>query len=145
MTDLTKLVLRVFLKDKCGFGTITMEHPKSFNGKKVPSARGIGVVGGSVGPMTVTNAHIDHCVAVAQRIIQKLQDNKISYTVEPSYYNSSLSRIKIPVGPKSKKQSILVIDWSDYPRHSVECGYDRAYRTIWFEATYIIEDTLSKV
>ena len=83
-----------------------------------------GFRGGSIGPMTVTNAHLNHNKEVVQRINELTRD----YSCQLAETDNGVI-IKFQAG--SGKDIVKEFKWNTFPTNSASMGFDPAYQTYW--------------
>jgi len=96
-----------------------------------------GLSGGSIGPMTVTNAHLDVCRETEHQVfdvIQKLpSDIRWSYVRNPAYHgNGKLEDLTFMITTGKNTVRVIKFRWELHQTYSYSQGYDNAYQTYWF-------------
>ena len=118
---MTKREINKTLKE-IGFGFIKM-RVNSYQDKTHPD-RFKGLRGGSIGPMTVTNAHHTHNTNVIDKVKSTLKN--IGGTVEKGSYDLSVSF------PTNKGRLVYNFYLTLYPTYAGN-EYDSGYQTYWLE------------
>lgn len=127
----TKLEIKNALK-QLGFGLVKMEldhfHSKTYKGF---DGKGIqGVAGGSVGPMTMTDAWKSHCNEREQKVRTALLSLGAKLETFGNGFNATFD-----LGNGVTR--ILYFLWNTYPTYAHN-HYDPSYKTYWL--TYGVKD-----
>jgi hypothetical protein len=118
---MTKTEINKALKE-IGFGFIKM-RVNSYQDKTHPSKMK-GLRGGSIGPMTVTDAHHTHNTNVIDNVKNTLQN--IGGSVEKGSYDLTVSF------PSNRGKLVYNFYLTLYPTYSHN-EYDKSYQTYWLE------------
>lgn len=94
--------------------------------------------GGSMGPMTVTNAHLDRCVTTQQKLVDRLREEltkqfgSFNMTFKQCYLGNHAMQnatIKIPLNAKTTR--VITFTWQIFAQY-VNSNYDPSYQTYWY-------------
>lgn len=118
------------------YGAVKMRASQGF-GRHIPdkpykSWEGItpkGFRGGSHGPMTSTNAHLEHNREIEQKVIKALAPLAEDYTVQNGAYIFKFN--------DGKKGFTMKFTWMEFPTYTRNVDLDPGYRTWWFVGKYI--------
>jgi hypothetical protein len=96
-----------------------------------------GLSGGSIGPMTVTDAHLTFCNDTARRVLKVFQnlpaDIDWSYVPKPAYHgNGKLEDLTFTITTGKNTVRVIKFCWELHQTYSYSQGYDNAYQTYWF-------------
>jgi hypothetical protein len=94
--------------------------------------------GGSMGPMTVTNAHLDRCVTTQDKLANKLREElskqfgTYSMVFKPCYVGSSdMLNLVIHIPLSDKLTRVITFKWQTFAQY-VNSSYDPSYETYWY-------------
>ena len=119
-----------------GYGSVKQRASQGF-GRYIPDKpyktwEGItpkGFRGGSHGPMTSTNAHLEHNRAMEQKVIKALSPLAEDYRVDNGRYIFKFN--------DGKKGFSMVFSWMEFPTYTRNVDLDPGYMTWWFVGKYI--------
>jgi hypothetical protein len=103
-----------------------------------------GLIGGSIGPLTVTNAYIKHCEDTAQQVLKAFQS--LPTDIEWSYdstlaYVGNLQNFTFTVKTGKNTQRVIKFCWERHSTYAARLRYDSSYETYWF-AMYVEDNKI---
>ncbi len=137
---MTQVSAKTVINDKLkniGLGLIGYDDGTPYK-LKAFSNRTKGFIGGSVGPLTVTNAYIKHCDDAAQAVLaafRSLTDIDWSYDSLPAYIGN-LQNFTFTVKTGKNTQRLIKFVWERHSTYAARLRYDSSYQTYWF-AMYV--------
>jgi uncharacterized protein YxjI len=111
---------------------------------RISSKRTKGLIGGSIGPLTVTNAYIKHCEDTAQQVLKAFQS--LPTDIEWSYdstlaYVGNLQNFTFTVKTGKNTQRVIKFCWERHSTYAARLRYDSSYETYWF-AMYVEDNKI---
>lgn len=95
--------------------------------------------GGSKGPLTVTNAHIDHCREVQMRVLKNMADLAAQLGSDSDYSSAITSNVgnglmdfQFMFKLNNKTARVLTFTWRLESTYDRSCNLDPSYKTYWF-------------
>ncbi len=123
---------------KALFADLGMVFPKcastrNFNGETL--LRKKAMIGGSTGPMTVTNAWVTHCREAQDKVMTALAASGLDVEVvqHPADFGTSdLRDMHFTVRLDARTVRKLKFTWMRMQTYHHNMGYDRSYLTCWY-------------
>lgn len=124
-TEITKILKDSGLENiKLYVDSHTNKPYKNFAGKMVK-----GIRGGSIGPMTVTNEHLNHNREVENQVKDALKE--LEYETCEDHSNG----FKITIQINAKQNSEISFNWGLYPAYHPTRNLDSSYQNYWLVPT----------
>lgn len=103
----------------------TNDHmPKSY--KTLDNKFVKGIRGGSIGPMTMTDAHLKHNSDAVEKLVEKLR------VLRPDVVEHTANGgVNITIQVSEKQNRVLHFSWSQYPSNAASMDLDPDYQTYW--------------
>ena len=96
--------------------------------------------GGSIGPMTVTDAHVAHMRAAQNKIQTAFRNSYTllvtSHSITPAAVDSRVEDLSFTFRISDKIQRTVYFTWDLYPTYAHN-EYDRSYKTYWMVMSHI--------
>jgi len=93
--------------------------------------------GGSIGPMTMTDAHFGHCREVQDKVanvMRSMLDGQVEFDMQAmdAYMGGGLLNFDFTIKTGKKTAKLIRFTWRLYQSNHASMEYDRGYKTYWF-------------